>query len=375
MIRRLAVALLILLTCRSGAQKIDINGVLVPLPDGNVLGVALDEDQGMFFVQQSVLSPGANGRGISSHMQITSWSLKNGSLIKQQLFPEAPTGSSAFPCGHMQASAKPHRIYVCSSGSRLDIIDPNSLMTVGTIAQTDGQAITDFAVDDSHGRALVLSTWRDGGIHLASYSLNTGVKLQDALVSTTNSTKMSLAVAPRTGQIGISLDIPDRAGNRAYIYTCTDSLNLACTKIAEVAAVSQMSFLGRQILIATSAFADNKKDCLLTVDPMTKAVSQEYCSPSTGVHYAVGVVDRTYVIGFTGVSKRNWFSEENKSVASSFSIWRAEALLVAAVAKDPTDYGAFQNEIRLVASSTEPIFIAYQRVSNVLCLYSIRDNR
>jgi hypothetical protein len=87
----------------------------------------------------------------------------------------------------------------------------------------------------------------------------------------------------------------------------------------------------------------------------------------------VGVVDKRYVVGFTGVSKRGWFSEENKSVASSFSVWRAEISQVAAIAKDPTDYGAFQNEIRLVASSTEPFFIAYQRVSNVLCLYSITD--
>ena len=55
-------------------------------------------------------------------------------------------------------------------------------------------------------------------------------------------------------------------------------------------------------------------------------------------------------------------------------MWRAENSQVAAVAKDPTNYGAFQNEIRLVASETEPIFIAYQRVSNVLCLYSIVDH-
>jgi hypothetical protein len=126
------------------------------------------------------------------------------------------------------------------------------------------------------------------------------------------------------------------------------------------------------MLVAISTFADNKKDCVLTVDPTTRLVSREYCSP-IGVHYAVGVVNKRYVVAFTGVGKRNWFSEENKSVASSFSAWRAEISQVAAVAKDAADYGAFQNEIRIVASSTEPLFIAYQRVSNMLCLYSIAD--
>jgi hypothetical protein len=78
-------------------------------------------------------------------------------------------------------------------------------------------------------------------------------------------------------------------------------------------------------------------------------------------------------MAFTGVSKRGWFSEENKSVAASFSIWRAENSQVAAIAKDPTDYGAFQDEIRIVGSSTEPLFLAYQRVSNMLYLYSFTD--
>jgi hypothetical protein len=200
-----------------------------------------------------------------------------------------------------------------------------------------------------------------------------GEKQQETVLPTTNSTKMSLAVVARTGQIGVAVDVANRSGNKADIYTCSANPDFACTKVAQIDAVSQISFLGRQVLVATSTFADSKKNCILTVDPVTRAVSREYCSPSTGVHYAVGVVDKRYVVGFTGVSKRGWFSEENKSVASSFSVWRAEISQVAAIAKDPTDYGAFQNEIRLVASSTEPFFIAYQRVSNVLCLYSITD--
>jgi hypothetical protein len=243
------------------------------------------------------------------------------------------------------------------------------------MAEADGQVITDFAVDDSHGRVLVLSAQRDGSIHLASYALLKGEKQRDIVLPTVSSTKMSLAVAPRTGQIGISLDVANLSGNKADIYTCADAVDLGCIiKVARIDAVSQISFLGRQVLVATSTFADKKKDCILTVDPMTRVVSRGYCSPSSGVHYAVGVVDNNYVVGFTGVSRRNWLSEETTSVASSFSVWRAETSAVAAVVKDPIDYGSFQNEVRVVASNVKPLFIAYQRVSNVLCIYSISDH-
>jgi hypothetical protein len=356
-----------------GAQGMEVIGSRVLLPDGNVIGAAFYEDKGMFFVQQSVLSTENGGLVIRSHRQLSSWNLKSRSMLTKKVFDETPQGASAFPCGRVETSATLHRVLVCSAGSHLEIIDPDNLGTVGTMAQTGDQIITDFAVDDPHGRVLVLSARRDGSIHLASYSLLNGEKRQDAVLPTTNSTKMSLAVVPRTGLIGIAVDVANRSGNKADIYTCGDGPNLVCTKVAQIDAVSQISFLGRQLLVATSAFADNKKDCILTVDPMTRAVSREYCSPSTGVHYAMGVVDKRYVVGFTGVSKRGWLSEENRSVASSFSVWRAETSQVAAVAKDPTDYGAFQNELRVVASSTEPLFIAYQRVSNVLCLYSIAD--
>lgn len=351
----------------------EVSGLRVPLPEGNVLGAAFYEGQGTFFVQQSVLSVGANGRGIRSHLQLSSWRIASRSMMTNRVFDETPQGASAFPCGRVETSATLHRVFICSAGSHLDVIDPDNLSTVGTMAQVDDQIITDFAVDDPHERVLVVSTQKDGSIHLASYSLQKGERQQEALLPTTKSVKMSLAVVPRTGQIGIAVDVANRSGNKTDIYTCVDGPSLVCTKVAQVGAVSQISFLGRQMLVAANTFADSKKDCVLAVDPLTRTVSREYCSPSTGVHYAVGVVQGRYVVGFTGVSKRGWLSEENSSVASSFSVWRAETSQIAAIAKNPTDFGAFQNELSIVASRTQPFFMVYQRVSNVLFFYSIAN--
>lgn len=352
----------------------EVSGSRVLLPDGNVLGAAFYEGKEMFFVQQSVLSTENGGLVIRSHRQLSSWNLENRSMIAKRVFDEAPQGASAYPCGRVEISAKLHRVFLCSAGSHVEVLDPDNLNTIGTMAQGEDQYINDFAVDDLRSRLLVLASRRDGSIHLTTYSLLNGDKQQEAVLPTTNAKRMNLAIAPKTGQIGIAVEVGSRSGGKADIYICSAESDLACTSVAQIDAVSQISFLGRQVLVATSTFADNKKDCVLTVDPITRLVSREYCSPSTGVHYAVGVVNQRYVVAFTGVSKRTWFREENKSVASSFSVWRAETSQVAAVAKDPTDYGAFQNEVRVVASSRQALFIAYQRVSNVLCLYSIVDH-
>jgi hypothetical protein len=240
------------------------------------------------------------------------------------------------------------------------------------MAQDDAQRINDFAVDDLHNRLIVLARRAGGSAYLTSYSLVDGSKEHEAVLSAPNAGKMSLAVARRADQAGIAIDSGGR-GEKAEVYTCSIESSLTCSNVTRVDLAEQIGFLGRQVLVATSAFADNKKECLLTIDPVARSVKREYCSPSTGVHYAVGVVDQKYVVAFTGMSKRIWFSEEDKTVMNSFSVWREEDFQVAAVAKDSADYGAFQNALEIVASNTEMFFVAYERVSNSLTLYSIVD--
>jgi hypothetical protein len=234
-----------------------------------------------------------------------------------------------YPCGRIEVSAKSHRILTCSAEAYLEIINPDNLNTVGKTAYRDDQYINDFAVDDLRSRVLVLSSRRDGSIRLTAYSMPDGRQLQEASLPTLNATKMSLVFASKTGQIGVAVDGGGHSGGKSDIYICGSETTFSCTNVAQISTVLQMSFLGRQILVATNSFADNKKDCILAVDPTTRSVSHEYCSPATGVHYAVGVVDKKYIVAFTGISKRKVFREENKSVASSFSVRRAEIPQVA----------------------------------------------
>ncbi len=113
----------------------------------------------------------------------------------------------------------------------------------------------------------------------------------------------------------------------------------------------------------------------MAINPATRANTRSYCSPDTGVHYGLDVAAGKYIVGYTGTSKRGFLSEEVRSVKSTFSIWPAEDHNVAAVIADPVAHGAFQNEIRIAASGSEPVFAVYQRLSGGLRIYTIEDRK
>jgi len=357
------------------AQDLKVSGSQLSLPEGNVLGAAFDESAGKLIVQQDVLTTENQGLVIRAHRELSSWDLKTGSVITTQALDDNQGERSAYPCGRVETSAKLRRALICSAGSYLELIDTDNLHIVGKIAQQSAEYIRDFAVDDLRSRLFVLTSAEGDSVRLTGYSLLNGSKEHETVLPVAKANGISLAIAPQSGQIGIAVNVTSHSGSKSNIFSCVDDTSFTCTTIAQIEPVSQISFLGRRILIALSTFADNKKDCLLAVDPASRSVTREYCSEPTGVHYALGVVKNRYVVAFTGISRRKWLSEENLSVTSSFSVWRLENSRVAAVAQRSTNYGSFQNELRVAASATESLFVAYQRVSNVLWLYSIEDGK
>jgi hypothetical protein len=356
-----------------GAQAVEITAKNILLPHGNVLGAAFYEEKGIFVVQQNVLSTEDGGLAIRSQRQLTTWNIKNGSMLKKRRFAQAARGTPAYPCGRVEISRKLKRVILCSAASHLEIIDPETLETVSTVAAVEHGSIIDFGVDDAHDRLLVL-THGNGAVRLVSYSLTKGDEQTALSLQGEAIIGASLAVADGNGAIGIAINMSNRRGNNAEIYICSLGSHITCASVGRTEAVSQVAFLGNRLLLATSKFADEKRACVLSVDERSRSISPSYCSPRTGVHYAVAVVDRHYVVAFTGMSKRNWLTEENSSSASSFSVWREESPNVSAAVSDATDYGAFQNELRVVGSRTAPFFITFQRTSNKLRLHTIRDH-
>jgi hypothetical protein len=356
------------------APNIELRGFKLALPEGDVLGVGFDIPKDQFFVQQLVLSTAKNGRGILSSRQLSSWSLKNHSMLVKRILDLNPRHVDIFPCGRVEVSDKTNRILLCSSEGYLEVLDADTLDTVGNIAYRN-QYIYDFVVDELRRQVFVLSLRGDNSPHLTSYSLLDGGQQEEAVLPPTGGTRMALAIVGGTGQIAVAVDHHLRGGDKSDIYMCSSQPKLTCTNIALIDRISQFDLLGAELLAAKNTFADRKKDCLISLDLDTHLTSTKYCSPTTGVHYAVGVVDHKYVVAFTGIGKRLWWKEQNVTVENSFSIWSAGNPNIAAVAKDATDYGSAQSLVRIFASKVEPLFMVSVGEANVLYIYSIVDSK
>lgn len=357
------------------AQSIEqLSGSKLVLPDGNVLGVAFRPQGDTFFVQQLVLSAGEGGRGVLSSRLLSSWSWKTHTMLTKKVLDPSPQYHDSYSCARVEVSVKANKILLCSPETHLEVLDPDSLNTVGKIAYRNDQHVYDFVVDDERGRIFVLSLRGDDSPRLTSYSLLDGSQQQEAVLPRTEGRRMSLALVPRTGRVAVAVDHRFRGDTKSDIYVCSSGETLDCRSVAQVEWASQINILGTELLVASNIFPDRKKDCLIGVNLDTHAVAREYCSPSTGVHYAVGVADDRYVVAFTGIGKRLWLKEQNVVVENSFSVWRAGDPHLDAVAKEPTNYGGLQSVVRIFASRTEPWFVAYVGESNVLYLYSIADS-
>jgi hypothetical protein len=371
------ILLTVLFLCAFGlsaiAQSLSVRGDKISLPDGDVIGAAFDDDASTFIVQQTVISTENGGLAFRSHRLLTSWSAKSHLQLTKREFPLSPLGSSTHPCGRVDVVASLGRVYLCSAETRLEVLDAKDLNEIGGVEVGINQNIYDFAIDEQRTKIFVLSLRSDMSVRLAAYSLIDGRELQEIALSETAWSGARLALEPKTGQVAVAHS--QETGHRyaSNINVCESAATLTCTNFGNVDPVAQMAFLGRQLLFATSNPANDKKDCIGSLNVSTRTISRDYCSPSTGVHFAVGAILKRYVVGFTGTTKTHAFLERNSSIQSSFSIWRAENPKVEAVVNDPTDYGASQYEIRIVVSKTAAMFLTYSWRSNALYLYSIKD--
>jgi hypothetical protein len=360
---------------QNGVSKTELVGSKIELLEGSVLGAAFYEQKSMFVVQQLVLSTANGGRQILSARRVSSWSLSRHSMLTTRVLGPSPSHNDTYPCGRIEVSPHTNKIFLCSPGEYLEVLDPDTLNTVAKFASRQGQYIYDFAVDDQNGRVFVLALMGDDSPRLTTYSLADGSQQQETLLPATREGRMLLALVPKTGQVAVAVKRSGRGAEKSDIYSCGSEAVLACIHVASTDGVSQMSMLGQELLVATNTFADRKEECLISVDLNRHLASRTYCSPTAGVHYAVGVAANTYVVAFTGRGKRLWWKEQNEVVENSFSLWRAEDPHIVAVARDQTNYGGMQTIVRLFASSTEPLFIAYVGESNVLYVYSIAERQ
>lgn len=375
-------AIIMSMVVHATSQPPIIHGQRVDLLPGNIVGANLDEEHGVFYIEQLVLS--TEDQKINTHHLVTSWSLSSNKMLAKREFAVDPGQNNPLPrCGDIALATKSHRLFVCGQAG-IEILDTKDLRTTGKIAEGQDLKTYQIAVDEQRNILVVLSGRTNkgfpsspaGSLWLSSYSLSDGSlrgEIQLGSLGIVDTSELILDLSQ--GRIAVALT--RRGGNQwsSSVYLCREDALSQCTNLAQVDAISQMSFFENELLFVTQMPAQTK-GCVMSLDIETRAVTEAYCAHASGVRYAFGVVGGKYIVGFSGRNKRaHLLGEEYVNVSNALSIWVAGKSQVAGTTFLLQDHGIQQENVRIVGSVLSPLFLAYAPISGtsnaVLGVYSI----
>ena len=355
------------------AQKPSLASRKIPLSEGGVFGAAFSDSGDQILVEQDISSTVSHSAVLWQRV-LSLWDANTMSSLATRNLNASPEAKPPGLCTRVSAVG-PNRFAVCGAQAGIDILDSKTLETVKTFSESPAETIYDFVVDQRRNLLFVLSYQGDGAVHLDAYSLADEVKRSAAILpSASPAGRLGLVLEPDSGDI-IAHDTYDEArwghSEKSHVYLCFGD-PLSCVTVASVAPISGMDVLGHRLLYAVQTWTTDKKDCIYELNLTTKQTTRPYCSPQTGVRFAVGVIEGQYIAGFTGYEKTDVFQEQRVVARSSVSVWSVENRNPVAVADDPTDYGISQSGMRISASRSKPEFLTYNPASNAVFVYSVQ---
>jgi hypothetical protein len=347
-------------------QRLQLQGSRVVFPEGNVIGAAVSNNE--IFIQQSVFRP--NGSIISVSRRLLSWSLTTNSVLKEIMLGVGESTLVADDCGRVEALEDGERILVCENYATLAILHGDSLMPVSTIHCVGH--IYDFAVDETLKLVFVASRTNPDVQYLTTFDIISGKQVGQTTISSGTADNVQIAIDSRTKEVAVVESRLEHSGYKTDVYACGYMQTMTCAYVVTLQQTSQIAMWGRDVFLASGLLADDRRVCITSVNFGTHAVAHQYCSPRTGVHYGVGVIDGRYVIGYTGIGKSFAWKEATLTKSNSVSVWRYEDGTVAAKALQEGAGGPFQSGAR-IACGKSPRFLLYSELSNVAYFYSISD--
>jgi hypothetical protein len=364
-------ALILVLFCPLSArslfgQGLQLQGSKVVFPQGNVIGAAVSDKE--IFIEQSVFH--SDGPVVRVSRRLLSWSLTTNSVLKEIMLGAGESTLVADDCGRVEALEEGERILVCENYATLAVLNGDSLMPVSTIHCVGH--IYDFAVDDTLKLVFVASRTDPDTQYLMTFDIISGKQVGQTRISSGTADKLQIAVDSRTKEVAVVESRLEHSGYKTDVYACGYTQTMTCAYVVTLQQTSQIAMWGQDVFLASGLLADDRHVCITSVNLDTRAVAHQYCSPRTGVHYGVGVIDGRYVIGYTGIGKSFAWKEATLTKSNSVSVWRYEDGNVAAKAVQEGADGPFQSGAR-IACGKSPRFVLYSELSNIAYVYSISD--
>ena len=340
----------------------------IVLPQGQLFGAVINPTSTIVISQQSFVT--------ARHDNIDIWatrlakvSVDTGYIIRSRIMKQDLKDRPYPPCGQMQFIDTGKVVAICSGDNSIDLIDANNLTTVRSIPIEGPGPFGDFEIVENEDLLFVVCQRHGNEIWLDRYKLSSGTKIDSLLLSANGIGPFHLAVDSQRQLAFISMKPKGTRSDEDALGVCHYGFNRPCRHIRGIPPIAKMEMWNEHLVAVTSRFADSKRECILSFQSNT--MESRYCAPKSGVHYAISVVSRKYLVGYTGMAKYTW-NEKIVTKSSTISIWTEHGRNPIGQTDFPMTDPVFQNAITMVGSSETPAFIAYKIAGNVIEVYKIR---
>lgn len=351
-----------------GQSSVRFEKHAVILPQGQLFGAAINPTSTIVISQQSFIT--------ARHGNIDIWvthlakvSLDTGSIIRSRTMEQSLKDRPYPPCGQMQFIDDGKVVAICSGDNSIDLIDANNLTTMRSIHIEGPGPFGDFEIVENEDLLFVVRQRQRNEIWLDRYKLSSGAKIDSLLLSANGIGPFHLAVDSQRQLAFISLKPKGTRSDEDTLVVCHYGFSAPCRHIRGIPPIAKMQMWNEQLVAVTSRFADSKRECILSFQ--SDAMEPRYCAPKSGVHYAICVVNKKYLIGYTGTAKFTW-NEKLVTKSSNISIWTEHGRNPIGQTDFPMTDPGFQNFIKMMGSSETSAFMAYKVAGNVIEVYKIQ---
>jgi len=365
---------LVLFSVRCVAQVPDITRGDFEVPGGSIFGAALSHD-GYVFYSQQYLSDDSIGGDNQHLVKLSSWNISGKVMLASKIFPEAQHNQT-MPCRQTLLGATSGHLYVCSDRAYIRILDGRSLTTITTVQPHSDGTIRDFAIDESRDVLYLLEEHSNGSSTLDEVTISKGDRIKETVLPDGMFAYSPLAYRSASSLLAVAFARTGGFAEKTDLVFYDGSTLEVVKRVSDLPRIDGLVFFGSKLLAAPGYAGYKKQECILSVDLQTFKSDKDFCSPNTGVHSSVAIVNNIYLVAATGINRPKLFSDLVESVSSSLSVWSVETRKLLTTLPLPPDFTSWLSGVTILGSSGG-CFVAYQSagVSPVVISACIADQR
>jgi hypothetical protein len=364
-----------LLSIRCVGQAPDISRADFEVPGGIIFGAALSHDGSVFYAQQ-YLSDDSIGGDNQHLVKLSSWNISGKVMLASKTFSEAQH-TQTMPCRRTLLGATSGHLYVCSDRAYIRILDGRALTTLRTVQTYSEGAIRDFAIDESRDRLYLLAEHVNGASTLEELTISTGARINEVTLTEPMLAYSPLAYRSEGSLLVVAFARTGGFAEKTDLVFYDGSTLEVVKRVSDLPRIDGLVFFGSKLLAAPGYAGYKKQKCILSVDLQTFKSDKNFCSPNTGVHSSVAIVNNIYLVAATGINRPKLFSDTPiESVSSSLSVWSVETRKLLTTLPLPPDFTSWLSGVTILGSSGG-CFVAYQSAggSPVVISACIADQR